>query len=80
MTGREYLKHYDKPDGTNSLYEGLKKNHGWYYKSKPEIKFEEILEKINIDYRYNFFTQHSQFDFLVIGKNINFIFEIDGDY
>lgn len=80
LTGEEYLSHYLKEDGTNTLYEGLKKNDGWFKASTPELIFKEILEKGNYRYQHSFFTQGHQYDFLLsFNKNI-YIIEIDGDY
>lgn len=80
LSGYDYMKHYEKPDGTNSFYEALKKNDGWFKKTAQEKKFEEFLLENHFNYQYSFFACHRQFDFLVSTDNDVFIIELDGDY
>jgi len=80
LKGIKYLEHYEKDDGSNSLYEGLKKNKGYFKKTKLEEKFEKILINLKIDYHYNFFGNHTQFDFLTNFKYFVVLVETDGDW
>jgi len=90
LRGEEYLKHYDKEDGTNSLIEGLKKNSIFMrkgLKSQPEILMEKYLIGIEpeLDYRYSVFhgnecKQFKQYDFSLRFDDVMVIIEVDGDY
>jgi len=80
LTGQDYLSHYDKEDGTNSLYTAIRNNRKWYKKTKPECKFEEILSDHKLDYRYSVFHGRHQFDFSIRFQDIMIIVEVDGDY
>lgn len=76
LSGKEYLNHYEK-NGKNKLLEQLKKN-GWYKKTSPEIKFEQLLIKLKLDYKYSPFIKRLQFDFII--PSLKLVIEIDGDY
>lgn len=80
LKGEEYLSHYDKSDGSNSLYDAIQNNNSFFKKTNPEILFETKLKEWGCRYQYSFFTQNRQFDFLVSTNNFCFIIEIDGDY
>jgi len=80
LTGNDYMKHYIDENGNNSFYEALSKNDKWFRKTSIEKKFEDLLEKLNANYQYSFFTQNSQFDFLISTNNFVYIIELDGDY
>ena len=79
LHGEEYLKHFVK-NGKNNLYEGLKKNRGWFKITTPEIKIRKILKKLKLRFKHGFFICQKQFDFLIsFTKNV-IILEVDGDY
>lgn len=80
MFGEEYLSHYDKEDGTNSLIEGIKRTNFLFRKTKPEIKIDNLLNELQIDYRYNIFHKNKQFDFSLRFNDFMIILEVDGDY
>ncbi len=80
LKGREYLKHYDKPDGTNSLIDGLKKNTKFFKKTTIEIKFDDLLKNMGLNYQYSWFCSNRQFDFLISFEEFVLVVELDGDY
>lgn len=79
LHGEEFLKHYEKSDGTNSLFETLKKNF-FYKKTNAEQKIEILLQELNLDFQYSFFCCKRQFDFLLSLKKHVILIEVDGDY
>lgn len=56
----------------------LIKNNYRNKKTKLETKFEEILESLNIGFKYQHQVSSAIFDYLIIDKNI--IIEVDGDF
>lgn len=79
LHGEEFLKHYEKSDGTNKLFETLKKNF-FYKKTDAEKRFESLIQEQNLNYQYSFFCCNRQFDFLVSLKKHIVIIEVDGDF
>ncbi|MEC5270567.1 DUF559 domain-containing protein [Caldifermentibacillus hisashii] len=51
---------------------------GVFRKTSIESKVEELLQEMNLKYKYSFILQKHQFDFLLIDYNI--LIECDGDY
>jgi very-short-patch-repair endonuclease len=47
-------------------------------KTKIEVKFESILELLNVDYLYQYEFQYRLFDFKIKDKNV--LIEVDGDF
>jgi very-short-patch-repair endonuclease len=80
MSGEEYMSHYIQEDGSNSFYDALQKNNGWFKPSNVEFIFKTILDNGNYRYQHSFFSQNSQFDFLLSFNNNVYVIEIDGDY
>jgi len=80
IKGAEYLKHYDKSDGSNSLLDGIAKNKKLFRKTSLEIKFESILIDFKLDFKYGEFLFGKQYDFIVHFKNAILVVETDGDY
>lgn len=79
MSGEQYMSYYIK-NGKNTFYEALAKNTGWFKKTKPQMKFEQILNKHDIKYKYNICIKQNQYDFLTFFGDIFIVFQIDGDY
>lgn len=80
LTGQQYVSHYDKEDGSNSLYESIKRNNSFFKKTKPQILFQEIMKEINIQYDYSIFINNSQFDFLLKIDQKRLVVQVDGDW
>jgi very-short-patch-repair endonuclease len=80
LSGKEYLKHYQKKDGSNSLYDSIKRNSSFFRKTLPEKKMEDILLFLSLKFEHPFFRKRKQFDFVIFLKNYRFIIEVDGDY
>jgi hypothetical protein len=80
LHGREYLKHYEKEDGTN-FYTILNNNDSFFKKTSIEIKIKKLLEELNFRYIHSFIWGKHQYDFyLMIDHNHSLILECDGDY
>lgn len=80
LSGEEYLKHYEKEDGSNSLYDALKLNHSFFKRSSIEIKIDKFLKENDFNYESSVFINQRQFDFLVCINDTKIIIECDGDY
>lgn len=80
ITGEQYIKHYQKQDGINTLYQSIKRNSSFFKKTHPEVTFQQLLKELNIDYKYCIFVKNRQFDFLLKFKNCNIVVQVDGDY
>lgn len=79
LTGKTYMDHYLKEDGTNSLLEAIYNNEKWFVKTTIEDKIENLLKKLNIKYIYNYINKN-QFDFKTNINNKTILIEADGDY
>lgn len=78
LAGIRWAKPEEREKQSNRLISRLIKNNHRNKKTKLEIKFEEILEKLNIKFKYQHQISSAIFDFLIL--NTNTIIEVDGDF
>jgi len=79
LVGEEYISHYDKPDGSNSMIDAFKKS-SFIPSSSIEIKLESFLKEYNFRFHKSWFCSSKQFDFLISFNYNVLIVECDGDY